>query len=501
MNEPHRAIEIQSLSFQDIPNLSYDSTGQLILARSEEVRAKKSIKKLSIQREAHVKAVIYWLQLYQPIDSSDFEQVKKYIEAFHHLCKIEAWQEAYQLFSLNIPPSSCTIYESLGLWGYYREQIEMGNCLLNKINSEVDYLCLLELATAHRELGEFSQAFNFYQKILYLLEPINNYNFSRICKIYSGLGSTNYYMGNLKLSIYYHEKQLYISKKIKSKIEMFNAMLNLGRCWFFLGVSKKANYYFDRVISEIDDIDKIFDPTIKSDLYSSIGMFYMVRGRFHDAIDYLQKSLSYSHTKNSRPLQASTLGSLGLAQVKIGFVREGIENLHQSLAVNNSIGTFYGEVYILNNIMVTYQYFLKDHRTAFSYLLKALKIADILGNSIIKSYFLTHLSYYYVCEKNYPLAVENAYQVLTIAREAQNKPSLALGFAMIAYTYWSMGKFIKSLFFLARSLIIQPPWHGANGQIIWQKFVELLKNKFTVRGSDSDNLNGESENDNGYGES
>lgn len=115
MNEPPRAIEIQSLSFQDIPNLSYDSTGQLILARSEEVRAKKSIKKLSIQREAHVKAVIYWLQLYQPIDSSDFEQVKKYIEAFHHLCKIEAWQEAYQLFSLNIPPSSCTIYESLGL--------------------------------------------------------------------------------------------------------------------------------------------------------------------------------------------------------------------------------------------------------------------------------------------------------------------------------------------------------------------------------------------------
>lgn len=85
MNEPPRAIEIQSLSFQDIPNLSYDSTGQLILARSEEVRAKKSIKKLSIQREAHVKAVIYWLQLYQPIDSSDFEQVKKYIEAFHHL--------------------------------------------------------------------------------------------------------------------------------------------------------------------------------------------------------------------------------------------------------------------------------------------------------------------------------------------------------------------------------------------------------------------------------
>ncbi len=95
--------------------------------------------------------------------------------------------------------------------------------------------------------------------------------------------------------------------------------------------------------------------------------------------------------------------------------------------------------------------------------------------------FLTHLSYYYVCEKNYPLALENAYQVLTIAREAQNKPSLALGFATIAYTYWSMGKFIKALFFIARSLIIQPPWHGANGQIIWQKFVELLKNKFRGR--------------------
>ncbi len=71
-----------------------------------------------------------------------------------------------------------------------------------------------------------------------------------------------------------------------------------------------------------------------------------------------KKSLSYSHTTNSRPLQASTLGSLGVAQVKIGFVREGIENLHQSLAVNNSIGNFYGEVYILNNIVATYQYFL-----------------------------------------------------------------------------------------------------------------------------------------------
>jgi hypothetical protein len=59
-----------------------------------------------------------------------------------------------------------------------------------------------------------------------------------------------------------------------------------------------------------------------------------------------------------------------------------------------------------------------------------------------------------------------------------SKSALALVFAMKANAYWLKGNYLKAMILLIRSLIILPPWRSTNGNLIWQRFLELLEQKF-----------------------
>ena len=149
MNNPIQIIEQETLFARAIPSLTDEQVGQLISPITDQIKAKLSTKKLTVIEKAHLKATIHWLQNYQPLDSSLEEQIQGYLEACDHLCKIELWPVAYQIFSLRLPfLPDYIFYENLGIWGYYREQIEIGKKLIEKISTNVDFLCLFEMGNA-----------------------------------------------------------------------------------------------------------------------------------------------------------------------------------------------------------------------------------------------------------------------------------------------------------------------------------------------------------------
>lgn len=57
-------------------------------------------------------------------DAANIEKVRRYLEAFHHLSEVEAWEEASKILSIYLDtPTNEQLHEQLGTWGYYHERI------------------------------------------------------------------------------------------------------------------------------------------------------------------------------------------------------------------------------------------------------------------------------------------------------------------------------------------------------------------------------------------
>ena len=60
-----------------------------------------------VKKRTHYTAVVNWLTKYQaPSDQPNLEQVRGYLEAFHHLCAVADWPRASQI--LNHRPHATT---------------------------------------------------------------------------------------------------------------------------------------------------------------------------------------------------------------------------------------------------------------------------------------------------------------------------------------------------------------------------------------------------------
>ena len=136
----------------------------------------QSIRNLTIQEQAHLKAAFYWMNVYEPEpDASNLEQVRGYLEAFHHLCEISAWQSASQiLFTSTKTGKAKKLHEQLRSWGYDSEQIELYSRILGKLNLDLDCLCLWGLGGAYCHLGQVQKALGYHTQHLELAHKIGN---------------------------------------------------------------------------------------------------------------------------------------------------------------------------------------------------------------------------------------------------------------------------------------------------------------------------------------
>ncbi|NER01138.1 MAG: tetratricopeptide repeat protein, partial [Cyanothece sp. SIO2G6] len=163
-----------------------------------------SIRKIQPRsRRTHCRAIINWLSKYQPSTSaSNLEQIRGYLEAFHHLCEIEEWERAAALIAteLNTPTKECVHYQ-LKLWGHYQEQM------------------------------------NLYRALVDHLEPKENGMFT------SFLGTTYYSQGNIVEAIEYFEKGLAIARTIGDRINEGTALSSLGGAYYSLGDYEQAIAY------------------------------------------------------------------------------------------------------------------------------------------------------------------------------------------------------------------------------------------------------------------
>jgi hypothetical protein len=108
--------------------------GAIILAHLGLVAENGQQEVISPTQRAHYRATKNWLTQYRPVDrEGNLSRVRGFLEAFHHLCEVEAWEKATELLLLRIHSINQQLQGSLtdplhlqlGRWGHYRTQIQL----------------------------------------------------------------------------------------------------------------------------------------------------------------------------------------------------------------------------------------------------------------------------------------------------------------------------------------------------------------------------------------
>jgi tetratricopeptide (TPR) repeat protein len=125
--------------------------------------------KVSLEQLPHYTAIEYFLTIEDEPDSNarNLDKVNRYLESFHHLCEVEDWNRGNQIITYRLDIfNQEQLHNQLGIWGEYREQINLYSKLLNKLNESSNFIILKGLGNAYQSLSEYSNAINCFEQSL-----------------------------------------------------------------------------------------------------------------------------------------------------------------------------------------------------------------------------------------------------------------------------------------------------------------------------------------------
>lgn len=203
--------------------------------------------------------------------------------------------------------------------------------------------------------------------------------------------------------------------------------------------------------SLIQLLGKIKNDSAKVDLQLLISKEY--RGNDPaEAIRYAQEAKSLSEKIHYLKGKALAYKSLGLVYVMQGKYVETIESYDQSLAIFDSLGDKPGVANILSNQGTVY-YNKADDAKALELYLKALKVAEQTTDSLRIATILLNIGAVYANKTaTYDNALEYYFRALKIGTSTGDKPILGTTNANIGEIYFLRNEIEKALIYFKESL-------------------------------------------------
>lgn len=487
MNEFYREVQLKDLSSRDIKNLRYDAAGKLLLLQvdsgMEQRETYSNFKKLTIEQKADLKAALYWLEVYEPEpESTNLEQVRGYLEAFHHLCELSLWQEAAQLLfiypKLKVVDSktSCSLttkeklHKQLVTWGYYPVVIELCQGLLGRLNADLECVLLEGLGHANCYQGQIEKAINLHQQQLHLALEIKNKELQG--QALKGLGLCYGRLGKYQTELRYYQQYLEIAYELNDLDNIALSLNKLGNVYGRLGYEKKGIKYKHQALVVAREIG---NQRIEAEILGALGESYCQNGKPSQGITYIQQHLETSIQIGDQRNIWSALYQLSLCySFFLKDYQKGIKYLNQALVIVRTIGDKYGEAFVLEGFGAIYAR-TKEYHLAINYLQLVSKINHQLGNQDLKVYNLSNLAYCYSNLKQHKKGMRYVKKALALARKSDDRRNKGIVLAILANAYWQQGKYILGLLVIARSIsFLVSWWRWESFQFIWQKTVEEI---------------------------
>ncbi len=344
---------------------------------------------------AERKAADQWLA-YQPApDAPNLEKVRGYLEAFYHLCEVEDWEAAKEIFltPLNTPTKS-ELYWQLGVWGFYWEQIRLCNYLSDKLDFQIKETVYNTLGTAHSYLNDDQQAINYYQKALD------------------------------------------ITRKIGNRLGEANILLNITGIY-----SSKGDY--DKAIQYVNIASEIAESQYTSILFVKGNIYYYL-GNYLQAQDCYGKHVSYARQIGDREEESKALGQLALVSGILNNSQISIVFFNEALNIAREVGLVRYEGELLQWLGVAYGK-TGNVQESLECGQLALDIARKIGAQDNEYLALQLIGTYFSNQCEYKQAIAYYEDALIIARKIKHRRGEENILITLAVTYHNLDDLLKSL--------------------------------------------------------
>ncbi|AFZ26027.1 TPR repeat-containing protein [Cylindrospermum stagnale PCC 7417] len=289
----------------------------------------------ALWQEAERKAARVWLNEYEPEpDAANLEKMRGSLEAFHHYCEVEDWEEAKAILI------DQGVSAQLHTWSYFQEMLPLYERLLGKLDAALDVVCERGIGNAYVFLGNYPQAIEHYQQSLTTAYEIGDRNGEG--NALGGLGIVYRVLGKYPQAIDYLQQQLNIAREIGDRNGEGQTLGNLGLVYYCLGKYPQAIDYLQQSLT-IARAREIGDRNGEGNALGNLGLVYYCLGKYPQAIDYLQQSLTIAREIGDRNGEGNALGNWGATLLKLEQYPEAQQQLQTSLEIFKELGDREGE--------------------------------------------------------------------------------------------------------------------------------------------------------------
>lgn len=458
MDEFYREVRLQDLARENLRNFCYNPSGKWVLGLAER-QILPELRKPTLAQKSQLKAIAYWLRDYQPpVNASNLERVKGYLQAFEHLCELEMWSVARELLFVPVlekkeenraefEPKK-QLHAFLGHWGYYREQITVHSSLLHRIDRELDCFCWQGEGFASFVLGQFVRAIECYEQQLQLARSLDN--LLEIARALDGLGLVYQSREHIPLALEYQQQCLEIAEQQQDRALVVEAWLNLGYSYVLLGQFRQAATASQKALTLARKWNL---ELLEGKALGLIGRNFTGRGKARQATPYLQQGLAVVERLGTVRDRWQALQILAHNDARDRKRDRAIARLNEALTIVREIGDRYGECIVLESLGGIYTR-TKDYQTAIPHAKQSLALAQRLGCRDSEVLNLANLSYCYGCLQQFHPAWRLAWQILSRARRHNNPYWRGIGLLMLANAYWRTGRKFKGFAIAARAAFV-----------------------------------------------
>lgn len=261
-------------------------------------------------KRTHYQAAINWLSRYIPKSTENkLEQIRGFLEAFHHFCSVDALQPASRILTIRLNTVTHDEFgNQLYTWGYCQEQIKLYEALLGKLDATCDSIFLNNLGLAYRSLGDYTKAANYYSQSVTIAKALHDLEGEGIALC--NLGHIHILQGQCELAIACFQDALQIAYQSKDIPLLGDTIGNLGLVFQTLGEYAKAIECHQQYLAIAQRID---DPTREHRALNGLGIAYQRLENYTQAVAAYQQSLAISQKIGDRFDEGTVLGNLGAA--------------------------------------------------------------------------------------------------------------------------------------------------------------------------------------------
>jgi tetratricopeptide (TPR) repeat protein len=415
-------------------------------------------------------AVEYYLVIKdEPLpDAKNIEKVDHYLLAFKKLCDISAWQQASHVLQTQLDiPHTKQLHEQLGLWGYYREQIDAYKELLGRLDRDLQFICLYGLGRAYCYLGLFQEAIAYHHQQLELASETKDRR--QEAKAWSGLGYVYSEKEELVHLFTCCQQQLKIAKEISDSFFKADALGELSYYYEIKGKLQKSLQLRKQVLGIAREIGNL---ELESIALMRLGAYFINRGNGKQAVSYLVQAQALVMIAN-KGRESRIWNNLGMAYIILRKYDLALDHLLKALQMSNEMRNDLSMMEPLCSLANLYGE-QREYQIAISYMHKALDISSKLDCTGTMFICIANLSYYYSRIGQINLAEDYVKRLQEIAKKSQHIEAEPIVIAAIGNIYWCKKQYLQGILLIAKSLMSPKMRKSLNLRILFEKAFETI---------------------------